>query len=305
MTAATLAAEKQPIPVLSLIALALLIVVWGLSIPVTKLGLADFPPLTLTALRYLSAAPFFVWLAWRAPRPPARALAAMAGIGVVGIGVGQVTQAVGVNLTAASVATVIGATIPILVVLLAAIRLGQRIRPVHIVGLLVAIGGVGVIATGGKLSALTGAGGALLGDGLMLVSAASVALYYILSTELAARYGVLTVAAWGSLFGTAALIPFAGWELAAVELRTPTAIGIASVLYLGLFVTVAGVLVWLSLMRSLPARIAAGSQYMQPLVGIVASAWLFGDAIGPTFLTGAALVLAGIALTAWTPRHAA
>lgn len=302
MTAATLAAEKQPIPVLSLVALVLLILVWGLSIPVTKLGLADFPPMTLTALRYLSAAPFFVWFALRAPRPPARALAAMAGIGVVGIGIGQVTQAIGVDLTAASVATVIGATIPILVVLLAALRLGQRIRPVHVLGLFVAIGGVGVIATGGKLSALTGAGGALLGDALMLVSAVSVALYYVLSTELAARYGVLTVAAWGSLFGTAALLPFAGWELTSVDLRAPTAIGIASVLYLGLFVTVAGVVVWLSLMRSLPARIAAGSQYLQPVVGIVASAWLFGDSIGLAFLIGAALVLAGIALTAWMPR---
>ncbi len=303
MTAATLVAEKQPIPVMSLVALAVLIVVWGLSIPVTKLGLADFPPMTLTALRYLAAAPFFVWLALRAPRPPLRALAAMAAIGIVGIGIGQVSQAVGVNLTAASVATVIGATIPILVVLLAALRLGQRIRGVHVLGLLVAIGGVGVIATGGRLSALAEAGGALLGDGLMVVSAVSVALYYVLSTELAARHGVLTVAAWGSLFGTAVLLPFAAWELATTPLQPPTASGIASVLYLGIFVTVAGVVVWLNLMRSLPARIAAGSQYMQPLVGIVASAWLFGDAIGATFLAGAGLVLAGIALTAWTPRR--
>lgn len=303
MTAATLVAEKQPIPVMSLVALAVLIVVWGLSIPVTKLGLADFPPMTLTALRYLAAAPFFVWFALRAPLPPLRALIAMAAIGIVGIGIGQVSQAVGVNLTAASVATVIGATIPILVVLLAALRLGQRIRGIHILGLLVAIGGVGVIATGGRLSALAEAGGALLGDGLMVVSAVSVALYYVLSTELAARHGVLTVAAWGSLFGTAALLPFAAWELATIPLLPPTATGIASVLYLGIFVTVAGVVVWLNLMSSLPARIAAGSQYLQPLVGIVASAWLFGDAIGATFLAGAGLVLAGIALTAWTPRR--
>ncbi len=303
MTAAAITAEKQPIPVLSLVALALLIVVWGLSIPVTKLGLVDFPPMTLTALRYLSAAPFFVWFAMRAPRPPVRALLAMAGIGVVGIGVGQVTQAVGVNLTAASVATVIGATIPILVVLLAALRLGQRIRAVHVLGLFVAIGGVGVIATGGRLSTLAEAGGALLGDTLMLVSAISVALYYVLSTELAARYGVLTVASWGSLFGTAALLPFAAWELASTPLAMPSAQGVASVLYLGVFVTVAGVVVWLNLMRNLPARIAAGSQYMQPLVGIIASAWLFGDTLGPVFLAGAALVLAGIALTAWSPRR--
>jgi drug/metabolite transporter (DMT)-like permease len=36
-----------------------LAVIWGGSIPLTKLGLRDFPPLTLTALRYVIAAPFF------------------------------------------------------------------------------------------------------------------------------------------------------------------------------------------------------------------------------------------------------
>ncbi len=304
MTAAASAeTTNQPIPVRSVVALVLLVIVWGLSIPVTKLGLADFPPLTLTALRYLAAAPFFLWFALRGPRPSARALAAMTGLGVIGMGVGQVTQTLGVNLTAASVATVIGATIPILVVVLAAVRLGQRIHAVHVVGLVVALGGVGVVATGGDLAALAGAGDSLVGGGLVLLSAVSVALYYVLSTELAMRLSVITVAAWTSLIGAVVLLPFSAWELATVPLAAPSWQGIAAVLYLGVLVTVAGVWVWLNLMRSLPARIAAGSQYMQPLVGVIASAWLFGDTLGPAFMTGTALVLAGIALTAWTPRR--
>lgn len=34
-----------------------LAVIWGLSIPITKLGLLTLPPLTLTALRFLIAVP--------------------------------------------------------------------------------------------------------------------------------------------------------------------------------------------------------------------------------------------------------
>src|SRR5437868_10778635 len=79
-----------------------LAVVWGGSIPATKLALADFPPLTVTALRYLAAAPFFAVLLLRRPLPPGRALLAMAGLGVLGIALGQVAQAVGVRLTSAS-----------------------------------------------------------------------------------------------------------------------------------------------------------------------------------------------------------
>ena len=43
-------------------ALVLLALIWGGSIPATKLGLADLPPLTLTALRYLFAAPLFAFI---------------------------------------------------------------------------------------------------------------------------------------------------------------------------------------------------------------------------------------------------
>ena len=38
----------------------LLAVMWGLSIPVTKLGLLTLPPLTLTALRFAIAVPLLV-----------------------------------------------------------------------------------------------------------------------------------------------------------------------------------------------------------------------------------------------------
>src|SRR6185437_8272733 len=95
-------------------ALLVLAVVWGGSIPATKLALADFPPLTLTALRYLAAAPFFALLLLGRRLPPARSLAAMAGLGVLGIAVGQLCQTLGVEATTASAATVISATIPML-----------------------------------------------------------------------------------------------------------------------------------------------------------------------------------------------
>ena len=45
------------------------------------------------------------------------------------------------------------------------------------------------------------------------------------------------------------------------------------------------------------ARIAAGAQYLQPLVGVGASALMFGDALGLPFALGTALVLGGVILT--------
>src|ERR1700730_1659480 len=160
-------------------ALFILAIIWGGSIPATKLGLRDFPPLTLTALRYLAAAPFFALLLCGRRLPPPGALSAMAALGVLGIAVGQVLQALGVERTSASVATVIGATIPILVVLLVSLRLAQRIRLRHSLGLASAFAGVVLVAVGDPRHALSSLqDNGMAGVALMLGSSLAIALYY-------------------------------------------------------------------------------------------------------------------------------
>lgn len=307
-------------PAGSLGALLLLAVIWGGSVPLIKLGLRDFPPLTLTALRYLVAAPFFVFLllgrrfggsaarrdashdihprggsgaARRLPRPSD--LARAAALGLLGIGVGQMAQTLGVRQTSASVATVISATIPILVVVFAAIRLHQPVPTRQAVGLGVAFVGVVLVATGDprRLRDLL-ATPALGGDLLVVLSALAISLYYVLSVELIAESSVITVAALTSLAGGGALAPAALWELRYATV-TLTAGGVAVVLYLAVLVTVVGMVIWLHALRHLPASLVAVLQYLQPLVGVGASAALFGDPLRVWFGIGTGLVLLGIA----------
>ncbi|MBV9633657.1 MAG: DMT family transporter, partial [Methylobacteriaceae bacterium] len=113
----------------------------------------------------------------------------------------------------------------------------------------------------------------------------------------------VVMAAWSSLFAALPLIPILVWEVAAHPIR-PGYLSIGIVLYLALLVTVAGTWIWLNALRALPVRIAAGTQYLQPLVGVAASAAIFGDRIGLPFAIGTALVLAGIALSASPGRNA-
>ncbi|MGH7057574.1 MAG: DMT family transporter, partial [Acetobacteraceae bacterium] len=278
--------------------LAFLVVIWGFSVPAAKLALASIPPFTLTALRYGIAAPCFVVLLWGKKLPSRRTLLVMIGIGVLGIDVGQVTQILGIDRTTASLATVISATIPLFTVIFAALRLGQRLAVQHLLGLAAALLGVGLAALSGP-GAFSSAG--LLGDALLLGCSVSIALYYVLGTEIAPRAEPVTVAAWSSLAGLPGLIALSAWELRTVPLHpAPVAIGV--VLYLGLLTTVAGMWIWLSCLRRLPVRIAASTQYLQPLVGVAASAALFGDPIGPLFGLGTAAVLVGIALASWPAK---
>jgi O-acetylserine/cysteine efflux transporter len=274
--------------------LVVLAIIWGGSVPLTKLGLRDFPPLTLTALRYLVAAPVFVLFLLRRPLPPPGAVAQAAGLGVFGIAVGQVAQTLGVRALSASVATVISALIPIFVVVFARMRLRQPVYGRQALGLAVAFAGV-VLVAGGDPRDLV-ASGTAGGEALMLLSAVAVALYYVLSIGLVEAHSVITIAALSSVAGAAALAPVSLWELRHVAARI-TDVGVLVVLYLAVLVTVAGLLIWFSALSRLPASIAAILQYLQPIAGVALSARLFGDPLGVEFGAGAGFVLLGIALS--------
>ncbi len=282
----------------------LLAVMWGLSIPVTKLGLVTMPPLTLTALRFAVAVPLLFLFVVGRQRLPWRAFPHVAALGILGIGVGQVAQTLGVVGTSASVGTVISATIPVFVVIFAALRLKQAVSGRQASGLLAAFVGIALVASGNGGEAGTASETTAAGVGLMLLSALAVAFYYVWSVELTNTYGTATVAAWSTFFGLAVLLPWAGWEMWRVPFHI-TAEAVGAAVYLGVVVTAAGLFVWLHLLRIVPARTAASVQYLQPIVGIVASSVMFGDRLGFLFVAGVILVLAGLALSMASRRKGA
>jgi O-acetylserine/cysteine efflux transporter len=282
-------------------AMLLLAIMWGLSIPITKLGLETVPPLTLTAMRFLVAVPLLLVLSARQLRLPWQALPSIIALGVMGITFGNVAQSFGVQGTSASVGTIISATIPIFIVIFAAIRLKQHVASRHWVGLFAAFVGIALVAVGSgpgvdDLSETTVAGVAW-----MLVSAVAIAFYFIWSAELTVKFGLLAVTTWNSLAGLVAILPLAGWEMAHAPVQITTQ-AIWAIIYLGSMVSVAGLLLWLFILRAVPARVAASLQYLQPVFGVAAASVLFGDQLGLIFATGVALILGGLALAAFNKR---
>lgn len=277
-------------------AMLLLAVMWGLSIPATKLALLDLPPLTLTALRFLVAVPLFLLLAVGQLRVPWRAVPSIAALGLMGISLGNVAQSFGVAGTSASAATIISATIPIFVVIFAALRLKQPVTGRQWFGLLSAFAGIALVAVGTGSDAADAPSTTASGVAWMLVSAIAIAFYFIWSAELSQKYGTMAVAAWNGLAGLFAVLPFAAWEMTHASVNV-TAQAIGLTVYLAVMVTVLGLLLWLYLLRNVPARVAASVQYLQPVIGIASSAALFGDKLGFLFGAGVGLVLAGLALS--------
>lgn len=205
---------------------------------------------------------------------------------------------------AASVGTIITATIPIFVVIFAALRLKQRVSARQALGLLAAFAGIALVASGDGGEAVTGSETTAIGVGLMLFSAFAVGFYFVWSVELSNTYGTATVAAWSTFFGFVVLLPWAAWEMSRVSFGV-TAEAVGAAVYLGVVVTAAGLFLWVHLLRIAPARTAASVQYFQPVVGIAASSVMFGDKLGFLFMAGVILVLAGLALSMTSRREAA
>ncbi|KAB0539361.1 EamA family transporter [Pseudochrobactrum saccharolyticum] len=271
----------------------LLALMWGLSIPATKLGLNSTPPLTLTALRYAVAVPFMLLLLIGKKPLPWKAVPTVAMLGIIGIGLGQVAQTIGVNGTSASVGTILSATIPLFIVSFATYRLKQPITIIQICGVATAFIGIVVVAFENTSSDITTT---FSGPVWIQISAIAVAFYYVWSVELTLKYGTVVVVTWSTFFGLLAMIPLAAWETYQAPF-TLTAVSLGAAAYLGLIVSVAGLFLWISILKNVPAPVAASIQYLQPVFGIIASAILFGDNIGLQFLLGVSLILAGLALT--------
>ncbi|KAB2702245.1 DMT family transporter [Brucella anthropi] len=273
-----------------------------MSIPVTKLGLQTMPPLTLTALRFGIAVPLLPLFVLGKQRLPLKAFPRLAGLGVLGIGIGQVSQTLGVAGTSASAGTIISATIPLFVVVFAALRLKQAVSGVQMLGLVTAFVGIGLVALEKGDPSVVGTQNSLVGASFLLLSAVAIAFYYVWSVQLTVQYGTATVVAWSTWFGLLALLPFAGWEISTVDFQL-NYVAIVSAIYLGFIVSVAGFFLWLHLLRTVPARTAASVQYLQPVFGVMASSVMFGDTMGWYFAAGVTLVLIGLALTIFTKRQ--
>jgi O-acetylserine/cysteine efflux transporter len=128
----------------------------------------------------------------------------------------------------------------------------------------------------------------------MLVSAVSIAFYYVLSVELAETYGAPVLAAWRTLFGFLALVPWTLWEAGQASINLPWQGWVVAV-YLSVAVSVAGLFLWLHILRTVRTGVAASVQYLQTVFGIGAASAMFCDPLGAMFVVGVLLILAGLA----------
>ena len=272
----------------ALVALTVAGLLWGSTVPLSKLALGWLPPGWLTAIRFAVAAA--VLLTVTRSRVRAAWSPAVLAWGAAGYGGTVLLQNTGITRTSVSHAALLIGTAPVLVAIIAVVWHHSVVRPVAWAGFAVSLGGVGLIAAGG------GGGANLGGDGMVLASVLLSAIFTVGQTRLLRGRDPIAVTAVQFLGAALVTAPFS----ALTEGVPPAPAGTASLLAVVALIA-GGTLLPFTLFAfgqsRLPAEIAGAFLNIEPLVGAVAGVVVFGDPAGPAQLAGGAAILGGIALS--------
>ena len=293
-------AKPAPIPAsgdrrAAIVALAAAGTLWGLTVPLSKLGLDWLGAGWLAVARFAIAAPLLAVVArgdLRAALTPAVATA-----GALGYGAVIVVQNAGIERTSVSHAALIVGAVPVLVAVIAALSRRAATGALAWAGSLVALAGVGLVAGGG------GAGTSIAGDLLVLLSVTGSAAFIVAQPGLLAGRDPAAVTAVQLGAGGLAALPVA----IAFEGAPPAPAGaepVVAVLMLALAGTLLAFWLFAWAQARVPAALAGAFVNLEPLVGALTGAVAFHDAIGPGQVLGGTAILAGIALGA-LPRDRA
>jgi len=269
-------------------------VLFGLTVPLSKIALGGLDPAWLAAARFGLAAPALAWVGRRGLR--AACSAPVAAWGGVGYGGMVLVQNVGLERTSAGHAALLVGAVPALVAILAALAGRGTSGPAAWLGFGVALAGVGLVAGSG------GGASSTLGDGLMLLSALCQAAFVVAQADLLDGRDPIAVTAVQLVAAAAVAVPIA----LASGLPAGGASGTEIAAVAGL--VVAGTLLPFAFFAFGQARVrpevAGAFANLEPVVGAAIAVLVFGDAFGPLQAVGGVAILAGIALSSAPERRA-
>lgn len=277
--------------------------IWGGNFVVYKLVLAHVTPLVVVGVRYgLMAPPLLLVARLLSSRPfvGRQHFGALLYAGLVVQSVQQLGFIAGVNLATAVEAALLTSTMPIWTALIA-VGMGQeRLTRLNWTGVLVGFLGVAMVVFGGKNGANQVAAGRLVGDVLLIGAAVLYGYFTVLAKPLVEEYGGLQTVACCYALGALVIVPAAGRDLIATDWTAlPPATWFWLVGYIGALAGVYGFAVWYTSVGKTSAAKTAAYQYLVPVVAMAAAAIVLGERPQPLQLVGAAVTLAGLAMTRW------
>jgi drug/metabolite transporter (DMT)-like permease len=287
---------KHSTQVLGNMAIFMAVLCWGLSfISMKQLINSGIPPFTMIAIRYLIVCVTFVVFFIFFQHPSKKSATdhwLLFWSGFVGITAYFIFESKGIELTTASSASMIIATVPIYSMLVDIFYFKNHVKPVQWAGILLSIVGVFLIIR--PDTAFSVSRHHFIGNVLMLGACFSWVLYSILSKRLHNRFSSMEISAFQSFY---AVWPFflLSWT---EKTRWVPIVGIhwAHFLFLALLCSVLSYFLYQVSLKNLGITIVSAYINLIPVVGVVGSVWFLQESVTDFQIVGGLIVILSLFL---------
>ena len=277
-------------------------VMWGLMSPVAKFVMEGgaVTPLVVTDLRITGAMVLF-WIASFFQKPERVApkdLLKLLGASLLAIVFNQGCFIFGVGLTSPVDASIITTSMPLLVMVLAAIYLKEPITGKKVLGIAVGATGALLLILGShQVSEAKAAGNHYIwGDLLVLLAQFSYALYFVLFKNFVNKYSLITIMKWMFTYAFICALPFSYNDLLHTEWKSLQNTEIGALVFIVVGSTFISYVLIVIGQKNLRPTVAGMYNYVQPLVAsIVAVCWGM-DTFNFVKIISVALIFGGVYL---------
>ena len=276
----------------------LAILSWGLAFPFIQIGLDKLSFINLTIMRFFIVCFTFLTLIFLKrnwfSKIDKKDIPSIFLLGFFGVIVYHFGLNYGEQYITAGAASLIIATSPIYIMILAAIFLKEKITFLKFFGIIIALSGVLIISILGKQDEKIHIQTSYAAIAVLIAAIMS-AFYTIAGKKLLSRYNGLSLTAYAILFGSIILVPLSIFNNSLIyELSNMQFITWFAVIFLGVFSTVIGYAIWYMALEIKTASEISVYLYMIPVLSTIGSYLLFRDAITIFFILGGILVIIGL-----------
>lgn len=294
---------KQPTALLGNLAILMAVLFWGLSfVSMKQLMNSGIPPFTMIAVRYgLVCLAFLVLFSlWIRPSKKTRTDHwLLFWSGFVGITAYFIFEAKGIELTTASSASMIIATVPIYSILVDIFYYKNPVKPVQWIGILLSVVGVYLIIKPDQSTIISSK--QLWGNLLMLGACFSWVAYSMLSKKLHYHLSSIEISAYQSFYAS---WPFFFLSLTEKSRWVPI-VGIhwAHLLFLALLCSVLSYFLYQVALKNLGITIVSAYINLIPVVGVIGSVLILRETVTATQIIGGSVVILALFLVNQKPEQ--
>jgi O-acetylserine/cysteine efflux transporter len=285
------------------LALTLAVVaVWGYTFVPIKVALAEVPPFTLAAVRFILAALPMVFFVRRPEMPLGGVIAYGFAIGVCQFGL--LFLGIKLGMPAGLSSLVIQVQVFFTIGLAVAFT-GDQVRRHNLVGAVIAVAGMIVLALYKISSGLTGT---VVGFAIVIAAAFAWAAGNIIAKRAAGEHGadMFSLTVWSSLVPPLPLLAIGfAFEGGAdtpriIAAMSPLAWGCVLVMAYG--ATLFGFGSWNALLHRYPTALISPFALLIPVSGLASGALFLGESLSPAQMVGVALVFLGLVVNVYGLR---